>query len=304
MAALERLLGNETLKESLSAALRAGRLSHSILLCGEAGVGAGFAARCLAADYLYPQGGDGAAQVLAGQSPECLLVAGEGASGEIKVERVREVRREIFNTSLSAAGRVVLVAGAEKLNRSGANALLKVLEEPPEGVLFLLTAAGEAGVLATIRSRCCIYSLAPVSEEVCAAYLRQHVPRLEDADRCAALFGGKIGAAVKCLSAEEGRARLADALALAALAEQRDAYGALTLLRKYEKERFAAQDLLGLLRCVCSAALRGSAAAKSPLSPARAARCTEAAREAAQRLTANGNGRLTLTLLAARLTAA
>ena len=45
MAALDSLLGNETLKESLSAALAAGRLSHSILLCGEAGTGAGFAAR-------------------------------------------------------------------------------------------------------------------------------------------------------------------------------------------------------------------------------------------------------------------
>ena len=96
MAALDSLLGNETLKESLSAALAAGRLSHSILLCGEAGTGAGFAARCLAADYLYPNGGASAAQVLAGQSPEYLLLAGEGVSGDIRVDRVREVRREIF----------------------------------------------------------------------------------------------------------------------------------------------------------------------------------------------------------------
>ena len=79
MAALELLLGNEPLKKSLSAALRAGRLSHSVLLCGEAGIGAGFAARCLAADYLYPQGGAGAAQVLEGKSPECICIEGEGA---------------------------------------------------------------------------------------------------------------------------------------------------------------------------------------------------------------------------------
>ena len=107
MATLDSLLGNETLKESLSAALAAGRLSHSILLCGEAGTGAGFAARCLAADYLYPNGGASAAQVLAGQSPEYLLLAGEGVSGDIRVDRVREVRREIFNTALSAGGRAV-----------------------------------------------------------------------------------------------------------------------------------------------------------------------------------------------------
>ena len=303
MAALELLLGNEMLKESLSAALRAGRLSHSILLCGEKGVGAGFAARCLAADYLYPQGGPGAAQVLAGKSPECLCIEGEGASGEIRVERVREVRRAIYNTSLSAAGRVVMVLGAERLNRSSANALLKELEEPPEGVLFLLVAASEAGVLATIRSRCCAYSLAPVSEAVCAEYLRRQFPNEPDAARYAALFGGKIGAAKKCLSEEEGRARLADALALAALAEKKDLYGALTLLAQDEKERFAAQELLGLLRCVCSAALRGSTAAQSPLSAARAVLCAGAASKTAQAITANGNGKLALTLLAARLTA-
>ena len=54
---LDRLAGNAELKQDLQAALRAGRLSHSVLLCGEAGCGAGFAARCLAADRLYPQGG-------------------------------------------------------------------------------------------------------------------------------------------------------------------------------------------------------------------------------------------------------
>ena len=199
MAALDSLLGNETLKESLSAALAAGRLSHSILLCGEAGTGAGFAARCLAADYLYPNGGASAAQVLAGQSPEYLLLAGEGVSGDIRVDRVREVRREIFNTALSAGGRAVHIKGADKLNGASANALLKVLEEPPEGVLFILTAPSEANVMATIRSRCCAYSLAPVAEEVCAAYLKKHFPkepevcgavRWEDR-QCEALPGGR-----------------------------------------------------------------------------------------------------------------
>lgn len=303
MAALDQLLGNETLKESLSAALAAGRLSHSILLCGEAGTGAGFAARCLAADYLYPDGGAGAQQVLAGQSPEYLLLEGEGASGEIKVDRVRAVRREIFNTALSAQGRVVHIKGADRLNAASANALLKVLEEPPAGVLFVLTAPGEANVMATIRSRCCIYSLAPVSEAVCAAYLRDRFPNEPLADRCAALFGGKIGSALRCLSGEAGRALLNDALALAAQAEQRNTYGALALLAKYEKDRAGAQELLGLLRSVCSASLRADAAAQSPLSPARAAQCARQAGDTAQLLAGNVNGKLALTCLAARITA-
>ena len=67
---LERLFGNDALKRDLSAALQSGRLAHSILLIGEPGCGAGFAARCLAADYLYPAGGPHAEAVLRGEDTE------------------------------------------------------------------------------------------------------------------------------------------------------------------------------------------------------------------------------------------
>ena len=126
---LDRLAGNEAMKQHLQAALAGGKLAHSLLLCGEKGCGAGFAARCLAADYLYPQGGPAAEAVLAGQAPECLEVRGEGASGQIRIERIRQVREEVFHSALSAQGRVVLLYGAQNLNSASANALLKVLED-------------------------------------------------------------------------------------------------------------------------------------------------------------------------------
>ena len=52
---LERIAGNEELKSSIRRMLEGRRLTHSVLLVGEAGLGAGFAARCVAADYLYPR---------------------------------------------------------------------------------------------------------------------------------------------------------------------------------------------------------------------------------------------------------
>ena len=69
---LSRIRGNEAFKDSVQAALQAGRLSNSVLLCAEEGCGAGFAARCLAADFLFPEGGDAAEAVLAGRSSECI----------------------------------------------------------------------------------------------------------------------------------------------------------------------------------------------------------------------------------------
>ena len=92
---LDRLAGNTALKSELRAALRAGRLPHAILLVGEPGCGAGFAARCLAADYLYPRGGPHAEAVLKKEDTECLVLQGEGASGQIAVKRVREMREAI-----------------------------------------------------------------------------------------------------------------------------------------------------------------------------------------------------------------
>ena len=128
---LERLAGNEPLRRDLAAALAANRLAHSLLLCGEKGLGAGFAARCLAADRLFPAGGPAAEAVLAGQSSECIEVRGAGVQGVIKIDQVREVRRRVYDTALSAAGRVVILYGAEHLNAASGNALLKIIEEPP-----------------------------------------------------------------------------------------------------------------------------------------------------------------------------
>ena len=121
---LERLAGNDALKAELGTALRGGRLphavllvgdsrrmTHSLLLVGEEGLGAGFAARCLAADYLYPQGGPHAEAVLKKEDTECLVLQGEGASGQIPVKKVREAREAIQRSALStdAAGRVLFI---------------------------------------------------------------------------------------------------------------------------------------------------------------------------------------------------
>ena len=101
---LSRIRGNEAFKDSVQAALQAGRLSNSVLLCAEEGCGAGFAARCLAADFLFPEGGDAAEAVLAGRSSECIEVRGQGQRGEILVGQARQVRSLVYETALSAAG--------------------------------------------------------------------------------------------------------------------------------------------------------------------------------------------------------
>lgn len=302
---LARLAGNHALKEDLSAALGTGRLPHSILLVGEPGCGAGFAARCLAADYLYPAGGAHAEAVLRGEDSECLTIRGEGASGQIKVERIRDAREKIQHSALSAdaAGRVLFIYGAQNLNGASANAMLKIMEEPPEGVLFLLTASSAAAVLPTIRSRCAAYTVAPVPVAECAAALRAALPDLDDrqAQDLAFLYEGHIGAALNVMRDPAVKAARNAARELCRHAESRDTYRAAALLAKYEKDREGALRLLSQTRTAASAALRRPGF--DGLSAPAAARLARAAGDAMKAMASNANLRLTLTLLAAAATA-
>lgn len=299
---LERLLGNEPLKADLGAALAAHRLPHSILLCGMAGLGKNFAARCIAADYLYPTGGDGAERVMAGACEECITLQSEGAGNIIRVERVREMRSVIGETALMAEGRVVLVREAQRLHPGAAAALLKVIEEPPEGVVFLLTADSEASILPTIRSRCAVYTMAPVPEQTCAAALAQAGCAAQDAALLCAVYGGALGS---CLAgAEKDRlVQLHSALRAMNAAAAKDAYALLCmtapLTAKKERDVIAAflQDAADLL----GAALSGAAVPGLLVAVADAARLLPAVQTAREDLLANANQKLLVTLLVARL---
>ncbi len=315
---LERIAGNEELKSSIRRMLEGRRLTHSVLLVGEAGLGAGFAARCVAADYLYPQGGAPAEALLRGECCRAVAKAGKRDSGQIETGIVREaisvtgmgsggrylvgqvtaMRSEIFNTSLSAEGRAVLLYHVERMNEESANALLKVMEEPPEGVLFLLTADSLAGVLPTIRSRCISFAVAPVSPEDCARYCTAQGVGAKDAALYSALFDGHIGTVLAAARDEARREQVDRALALAKAAAARDSYAAAVLLAAYEKDKAGASALLADFRAVAAAGLRDSP--HSPVAGETARKALGAADAAMQQIGAQVNPKIVLSVLAAK----
>ena len=280
---IDRLAGNAALKDSVRLMLGSRRLTHSVLLVGETGLGAGYAARCVAADYLYPAGGAPAEALLRGECcravgkagdrdsgrietgvvREAISVTGMGSGGRYLVSQVKAMRTEIFNTSLSAEGRAVLLYHVERMNEESANALLKVMEEPPEGVLFLLTADSLAGVLPTIRSRCISFTVLAAAQD------------------------------------DARREQVEKALTLAKAAAAHDSYAAAVLLAGYEKDKAAAAALLGDFRAVAAAGLRGCAS--TPLTGDAARRALSLADAAIQRLAAQVNPKITLSVLAAKL---
>ena len=306
------------LKKSVRMMLDSRRMTHSLLLVGEEGLGAGFAARCVAADYLYPAGGAPAEALLRGECcravgkpgdrdsgrvetgivREAISITGMGSGGRYLVSQVKAMRTEIFNTSLSAEGRAVLLYHVERMNEESANALLKVMEEPPEGVLFIMTADSLAGVLPTIRSRCISFAVAPVSPEACARYCTARGVEKKDAALYSELFDGHIGTVLAAARDEDRRALVEQALTLAKAAQARDSYAAAVLLAGYEKDKAGATALLADFRAAAAAGVQGSK--HSPVQGETARKALGLADTAIWHLSTQVNPKITLSVLAAK----
>ncbi|MDD3429118.1 MAG: AAA family ATPase [Oscillospiraceae bacterium] len=299
---LEQIVGNTILKENLQIALKANRLGHSVLLCGEDGLGRGFAARALAAEYLYPNGGSGAAQVMAGTSPECVTITGEGASGQIRVEAIRKMRLDIFETALSAQGRVVIIKDAQNLNQNSANALLKILEEPPESVLFILTANSPAALLLTIRSRCNCYSLMPPTVSQCIAWLQSYAKNQRDISLLATVYNGRIGSCKAVCDSSSRRQLLEKALKAVEAVNMADTYTLLCMFAQLEKDKQQVLLLLQDMIDICAAGLLGqTAVGLCQITSAAAAKIIPLLNDAALQINANANLKLVLSVLAGAL---
>ncbi|MCQ8241464.1 DNA polymerase III subunit delta' [Rhizosaccharibacter radicis] len=234
-----RLFGHEQAEGTLLAAHRGGRLHHAWLLAGPEGVGketlAFRAARWLLA------GGEGATMAVApnlplfrrvamGSHPDLLTVARafDEKRGvrrdEIVIEDVRRVAEFLRRTAAEGGWRVVVVDGADRLNRNAANALLKLLEEPPARTLLLLTASAPGRLLPTIRSRCRTLRLPPLDRDAMTAALRHLRPDLSGngIDELLPLSGGSPGRALALAddAAAQLRAGIETVLAGAGEAEQ------------------------------------------------------------------------------------
>jgi len=116
----------------------------------------------------------------------------------IIVEFIRELAK-FFTLSAGDGGwRIALIDTADEMNPNAANALLKVLEEPPARSMLMLLSNAPGKLLPTIRSRCQRLDLRPLPGDVLAEELAQHLPKMNETDRVALakLAGGSLGAAL------------------------------------------------------------------------------------------------------------
>ena len=158
-------------------------------------------------------------------------------------------------------------------------------------------------MLPTIRSGCPAYTIAPVPAADCAALLRDRGLPAALADELAFVYEGHVGNALRAFQDAAARTALARAKELCGYAAQNDTYRALVLVTQYERDREGFLALLWQLDQVCSAVLRrpGYGASCGGIRPEAAADILRAGAETRRAVTANGNLRLAVALLAARI---
>ena len=120
----------------------------------------------------------------------------------IPVEDVRRLLSFARMTAGEGGWRVAIVDSVDEMNRNAANALLKILEEPPPQCILLLVSHAPGSLLPTIRSRCCQLPLQPLEEAVVGELLAQHFPELpaEEVQALARLADGSLGRALALAS--------------------------------------------------------------------------------------------------------
>jgi DNA polymerase III subunit delta' len=189
------------------AALAGPRMHHGWMLAGRQGLGKlEFA---LAAAHRLVGGGPAP-----GQHPDIIVLSrppkddkeerkrAEGHEFErkrnITVDQIRAMQRRLTTRPTLGARRAVIIDPADDLEKGASNALLKSLEEPPEGTFFLLVVHRPARLLPTIRSRCRVVRFAPLAEGEVSRLLAEHAPQADTTTRAAAIAaaGGSLGAAL------------------------------------------------------------------------------------------------------------
>jgi DNA polymerase-3 subunit delta' len=219
------LVGHRLAEQTLLRAWQSNRLHHAWLITGPRGIGKAtlafrFARHVLAAEDRSLFAGASGTLDVPRTAPVFRQVASGGHPDLLTIERGYDEKRDRYRTEIvvddvrelatfmhlkAAAGgwRVLVIDSIDDLNRNAANALLKVLEEPPAQALLILVSHAPGRLLPTIRSRCRRLTLGPLDEPVMEELLSRYSPELADADRrvLIRITDGSIGRALEIAAA-------------------------------------------------------------------------------------------------------
>lgn len=194
------LIGHDDAWQAWHAAMASGRMHHGWILAGREGLGKASFAQSAASELVKEPGVKQPAQ---GMHPDILTLRPLPANDDeakkrddgkpfltkrnISVDQVREVQRRLTTRPTLGSRRVVIIDAGDQLEKGAVNALLKSLEEPPQGTFFMLIVHALGRLLPTVRSRCTILRFHSLSDADVARALDAAAPDIDVQTRAAAL---------------------------------------------------------------------------------------------------------------------
>lgn len=307
-----RFCYNKRAQETLAAFVNGGRFPHALLLEGPEGSGRRTFAREIAAALFCrgehkPCGScNQCRKVLEQNHPDVEYYGGDGSRRSFHIDTIRQLRQNAWLLPGEAPCRVCVLCGAENMTDQAQNALLKILEEPPEHTLFILTAENRAMLLPTILSRVQTIRLEPLTPAEILPVLRERCPdqpgeKLE----WAAETADTIGQALALLADESLQKHAQLAQRMLELLCNGSEYDLLTAVEPVSRKREDLLEVCTQLRQLLTAELtRAASGGESRFSTRRITRMLEALDDLLPRVQQNGNTLLLSTLLALRLSQA
>ncbi len=213
------VVGHSDFVESFVTSMTRGRMHHAWLLTGPSGIGKATVARFAAAwllseranakdlfgaevaDFSVSLDNPAFKLVFNGAHPDYLAIApvlDDNRSGQIKIDQIRAMVPFMAHKPARGRFRVAIIDSMDEVNRNGANAMLKLLEEPPENSIILLISSCPGQLPPTIRSRCRVVRLSALDARSCRDVLTKKWPDadVKQIDLLSQLCAGAPGRAI------------------------------------------------------------------------------------------------------------
>ncbi len=247
--------GNERTLNTIKGFINSSHIPHAIIIEGEDGLGKHTFARFIASSVVCtsqdkPCGICRNCRLLdSGNHPDIIYLAPQDKKKSITVEQVRTLRNQAYIKPHMDGYKLFIIEKADMMSDISQNALLKVLEEPPQNIVFILLAQSCAGILETILSRCVTLSLFPPKTEQCFSVIRDRVKKGdEDIYRALSISHNNIGRALTLLNKKKNeKSELALAFSDALFSGKSD-FELLKIISKIEKDRILAAEFLQELK--------------------------------------------------------
>lgn len=250
-----RLVGNKRVLSAIDNLIETSHLPHAIIIEGDEGTGKHTLARYIALSALCRSDKKPCGKCkdctlfLSNNHPDAEYCAPEDKKKSISIEQIRKIRNNAYLKPHLGGKKIFIFEKADHMSEISQNALLKIIEEPPQNILFVLLCESSSRLLSTIISRCALWSLTTPEEHEAFEYIKTKIKKQDDEIRNALrLTHNNIGKSLKMLSKKASDKSLIATNFLNCVLANSNAYELLKIVKPLEKDRVLAAEFLSELK--------------------------------------------------------